>query len=73
MGRTDIPSDQPWHTALHKAAEDGNVDLARTLLRLGADPQVKDARFDGTPLSWARYHRQDALAGLLEPVTTRPG
>jgi len=70
MGRTDVPSDQPWQTALHKAAEDGNLDLARTLLRLGADPQVKDARFDGTPLDWARYFGQDALAGLLEPLTT---
>ena len=70
MGRTDVPSDQPWHTALHKAAEDGNLDLARTLLRLGADPRIRDARFDGTPLGWARYFGQDALADLLEPLTT---
>ena len=33
-GRTDVPSDQPWQTALHKAAEDGNLELAQTLLRL---------------------------------------
>ena len=45
-GRTDMPSDQPWQTALHKAAEDGNVELARTLLRLGADPDIRDHRFD---------------------------
>jgi len=51
-------------------SEDGNLDLAATLLRLGADPRVKDARFDGTPLDWARYFGQDALAGLLEPLTT---
>lgn len=68
-GRTDMPSDQPWQTALHKAAEDGNLELARTLLRLGADPDIRDARFDSTPLSWARHFSQQALAELLEPVT----
>jgi ankyrin repeat protein len=68
-GRTDVPSDQPWQTALHKAAEDGNLELARTLLRLGADPDIHDARFDGTPLGWARYFGQQELIDLLEPLT----
>jgi ankyrin repeat protein len=68
-GRTDVPSDQPWQTALHKAAEDGNVELARTLLRLGADPDIRDQRFDSTPLGWARYFGRAALIELLEPVT----
>ena len=68
-GRTDVPSDQPWQTALHKAAEDGNLALARTLLRLGADPDIRDHRFDSTPLGWARYFGRPALIELLEPVT----
>ena len=68
-GRTDIPSDQPWQTALHKAAEDGNIELARTLLRLGADPGIRDERFDSTPLGWARYFGQQDLIELLEPIT----
>jgi ankyrin repeat protein len=68
-GRTDVPSDQPWQTALHKAAEDGNVELARTLLRLGADPDIRDERFGGTPLSWARHFGQQAMIELLEPLT----
>jgi ankyrin repeat protein len=68
-GRTDVPSDQPWQTALHKAAEDGNLDLARTLLRLGADPDVRDYRFNSPPLGWARHFHQEALIELLEPVT----
>jgi hypothetical protein len=68
-GRTDVPSDQPWQTALHKAAEDGNLELAVALLRLGADPSIRDARFDGTPLSWARYFGQQELIDLLEPLT----
>jgi ankyrin repeat protein len=68
-GRTDMPSDQPWQTALHKAAEDGNVELARTLLRLGADPDIRDQRFDSTPLGWARHFGQQAIIELLEPLT----
>jgi len=68
-GRTDVPSDQPWQTALHKAAEDGNLELARTLLRLGADPDIRDERFDSTPLGWARHFGRPALIELLEPVT----
>ena len=68
-GRTDMPSDQPWQTALHKAAEDGNLELARTLLRLGADPGLRDHRFNGTPLSWASHFGQQELVELLQPLT----
>jgi ankyrin repeat protein len=68
-GRTDVPSDQPWQTALHKAAEDGHLELARTLLRLGADPDIRDHRFDSTPLGWARHFGQQPLIDLLEPLT----
>jgi ankyrin repeat protein len=71
-GRTDVPSDQPWQTALHKAAEDGNLELAQTLLRLGADPDLRDHRFDSTPLGWARYFGQQPLIDLLEPLTAPP-
>ena len=69
-GRTDVPSDQPWQTALHKAAESGDLDLARTLLQLGADPDIRDQRFGSTPLGWARHFGHEPLIGLLEPVTT---
>ena len=43
--------------------------LARTLLRLGADPGLRDQRFGSTPLGWARYFAQEQLAALLEPLT----
>jgi ankyrin repeat protein len=68
-GRTDVPSDQPWQTALHKVAEDGNLELARALLRLGADPDIRDHRFDSTPLGWAHYFGQQPLIDLLGPLT----
>ncbi|HLK76993.1 MAG TPA: ankyrin repeat domain-containing protein [Streptosporangiaceae bacterium] len=72
MGRTDMPSDQPWQTALHHAAGGGNLELARTLLRLGADPDIRDHRFDSPPLGWARHFGQQPLIDLLEPLTA-PG
>jgi ankyrin repeat protein len=68
-GRSDVPAADPWQTALHVAAMDGRLDLARSLLRLGADPAIRDQRFDSTPLGWARYFGQEQLVTLLEPLT----
>ena len=69
LGRGDILSNDPWHTALHVAAENGDLGLARTLLELGADPNIRDKHYRSTPLGWARYFEQRALVGLLEPLT----
>jgi ankyrin repeat protein len=69
LGRSDIPANDPWHTALHVAAENGDITLARTLLRLGADPDIPDRRFKSTPMGWAQHFGQTALAELLKPLT----
>lgn len=69
LGRSDVPGNEPWHTALHVAAENGNLTLARTLLELGADPNIPDKHYQSTPLGWARHFGQPALAELLEPRT----
>ena len=71
-GRSDAPAKDPWETALHVAAMAGNLDLARTLLSLGADPGIRDQRFDSTPLGWARHFGQEQLVELLAPITTEP-
>jgi hypothetical protein len=68
-GRADAPVEQHWETALHHSAADGNVELTRRLLDLGADPDLRDHRFDATPLDWARHLHQPSTAALLEPVT----
>jgi hypothetical protein len=70
-GRGDAPVEQAWETALHHSAANGDVELTRRLLDLGADPDVRDRRFDATPLDWARHFDQLSTAALLEPVTAR--
>jgi hypothetical protein len=69
LGRSDGPVEQAWQTALHTAAGDGDVELARLLLDLGADPGIKDARFHSTPLGWARHFEHPAVVELLAPLT----
>jgi hypothetical protein len=71
-GRGDAPVEQAWETALHHSAVNGNVELTRRLLDLGADPNLRDQRFDATPLDWARHFHQLSTATLLEPVTAPP-
>jgi hypothetical protein len=68
-GRSDAPAEDPWQTALHFVAMEGHLTLARSLLRLGADPDIRDHRFSSTPLGWARYFGQEQLIDLLEPLT----
>jgi len=41
------------HTALHSAAWNGDLDMARLLAAAGADNAARDDQFDGTPEDWA--------------------
>jgi hypothetical protein len=69
LARSDVPVEQPWETALHVAAMAGDLELIGLLLDRGADPTIRDGRFQGRPLEWARHgERPDAVA-LLEAVT----
>lgn len=65
LARTDVPREDPWETALHHAAWEGDVALARLLLERGADPTIRDRRFDATPLGWAQHAGQEATVELL--------
>ena len=55
-------------TPLHQAAYDGDVDVVRTLLDVGADPDLRDPGFDATPLGWAEHARR---ADVIEVLRAR--
>jgi ankyrin repeat protein len=65
LARIDVPSDQQWEAALHAAAGNGDAEMVRLLLELGANPEVTDARFSSRPAQWAVHSGHDDLAELL--------
>jgi ankyrin repeat protein len=69
-GRTDGVGSTEWETALHHAAGIGDLGLTQRLIELGADPDIRDTRFGGTPLGWARYFGREQTAEFLAPITT---
>lgn len=91
LGRGDHPADTGWvegwggelvkpgephESALHMAAHRGDLELAQTLLELGADPNLLDGRFNATPLGWAQHAEsrdgadRQAMITLLTPLTS---
>lgn len=53
------------HTALHMTIENGSIEIARLLLDAGADPNVRDDKFNATALGWAQYFGRDDFAALI--------
>jgi ankyrin repeat protein len=56
-------------TALHDAAWGGDDAMVAALLAAGADPHLRDDRFDGTPLDWARHAGHPSTIALLQVST----
>jgi ankyrin repeat protein len=52
--------------ALHLAAYNGNRELCEVLLRLGADPTIRDNAIRSTAAGWARHAHHDELARWLQ-------
>lgn len=52
-------------TALHIAAQAGNVHAVDALLAAGADPSLRDALYHGTAAGWAHQGGHADLAGRL--------
>lgn len=54
-------------TALHIAAQNGDMPMARLLVERGAERSIKDALYDGTPEDWADHFGQDSVRDFLQP------
>jgi ankyrin repeat protein len=58
------------YTPLHAAAFNGNLSAATALLRHGANVQVREQKYHGTPAGWANYAGHTEVRDLIlrEPV-----
>src|SRR5262245_26884663 len=52
-------------TALHMTVESGAIDIARQLFDAGADPNIRDDKFDATALGWAEFFGRADFAELI--------
>lgn len=51
-------------TALHEGANRGRPEIVALLMENGADPTVRDRRFNGTALGWAEHGHPEHLATM---------
>jgi ankyrin repeat protein len=65
----DVSAKRPmWdcnHTALHMTIENGDIALAHMLLDAGADPNIRDDKYNATALGWADFFDREDFAKLL--------
>lgn len=52
-------------TPLHRAAADGNIELAALCLEFGADINAIDSDYNSTPLGWAARNGQRTMVAFL--------
>lgn len=54
------------HTALHMTVENNEIGIARTLLDAGADPNMRDDKYNSTAPDWARFFGRPEFMALFE-------
>jgi ankyrin repeat protein len=59
-------------TPLHFAAHNGNVQLVRDLVALGADPNQREHQAGGTPLHWAALGGHTDAMHIMVQVRASP-
>jgi ankyrin repeat protein len=55
-------------TPLHAAAWNDDIEMARTLISLGADPSIEDTEHHSVPLGWAEYGGKTQIAAYLRSL-----
>jgi len=55
-------------TALHIAANNGNLAVVKQLARRGADVTLRDELYGGQPDGWADHHQHPEVRDFLRPI-----
>lgn len=55
-------------TPLHDAAWNDDIEMARALIGLGADPAITDLEHHSTPLGWAEYGGKSTVGAYLRSL-----
>lgn len=61
--REDFGGFHSHASPLHQAVTSGSLEAVRWLVEAGADLGALDAVYQGTPLEWAKYMREEEAAG----------
>ena len=56
-------------TALHEAAQRGDLRITSLLIELGANPDIVDTEFDSTPAGWAEHNGHGRVAEYLRQLS----
>ena len=67
----DVDARVDGATPLHWTGWNGDIATARMLLDLGADPTLRDDRFNATPQGWAEHASQDAYVAFISGYARR--
>ena len=70
VNRFNLEGHHAHATPLHQAIANGHLDTARFLVEHGARLDIKDRIFQSTPLGWADYCNQPAIAAYLRGRVT---
>lgn len=69
LGAPGDAVDHDGATALHRAAQFGAMSVIEVLLSAGAQVDVRDRKWQGTPMSWAGVLGQRQVTERLAPLT----
>jgi ankyrin repeat protein len=67
--RYNPPGFHAHATPLHQAVWTGQLEVVRLLVERGARLDIKDTIYRATPLGWAEYGKQGAIAEYLRSLS----